>query len=76
MKFAFAADFATYVHRNQIELPEALKNAECYSENLSESQGSPRGDCLFSNRNEIDDIGGIAGVSSAKELAAIPGLDQ
>lgn len=43
-KFAFAPDFATYMQHNNVELPEAFKNAETYSENLSESQGFPS-DC-------------------------------
>lgn len=41
LKFAFTPDFEAYVRRNEIELPDGLKSAQHYVENLSESQGSP-----------------------------------
>ncbi len=42
VKFTLESRFAAFVAQRGIELPDALKNAECYSENLSESHGSPR----------------------------------
>lgn len=40
-KFALEPRFAAFVDQSGIELPSALRNAERYSENLSESHGSP-----------------------------------
>lgn len=41
VKFALQEKFALFVDQSQLELPEALKKAQRYDENLSESQGSP-----------------------------------
>lgn len=41
VKFAFQEKFAAFVSASNLELPEALKNAQHYDENLSERNGSP-----------------------------------
>lgn len=42
IKFALQEKFAAFIQQSGLEIPEALKKAECYSENLSSFQGSPR----------------------------------
>lgn len=41
-KFALEPRFAEFVQQSHIELPNALTQAECYSENRSINHGSPR----------------------------------
>src|SRR5581483_9151999 len=48
VKFALQEKFALFVKHAQLELPEALRRAQHYDENLSESHGSP------SNYTRID----------------------
>ena len=40
-KFAFQEQFALFVAASSLELPDGLKNAQHYDENLSDSHGSP-----------------------------------